>query len=353
MSNAQSSTDDAVQPSTDTSEVVNSTTQMKTPPSLASRLRGALYAHATLDALGAPLEFQWRGSFPLLTTMQPNSNFNLPAGCFTDDTSMALCLAHSLLSTDAYYVEDQARRYIRWWREGYCSSVGRCFDIGMGTAGTLRAWEGALEEGRSSEEVLEVIGKRWGGERFCGNGSLMRVLPVALLGFEGEAVEMERVAEATSRVTHPHVRCLLCCRLFVRLVGMALEGKRKEEMAAAVGDFVWEVKNSDDAFVKRFVEYGGLADWSNKSEDEISSSGYVLDSLEAALWAFFTTDTLREGAIKVVNLGDDADTVGAIHGGLAGVFYGEEAIPAEWLSEMKGFEMVREVADKIVERVGT
>ena len=335
-------------------------------PILPSRLRGALLSHATIDALGAPVEFKPRHSFPLHITMTINENFCLPPGCFTDDTSMALCLAHSLLDNGPADYADQAKRYIRWWRTGYCSSTGSCFDIGMGTMGALGVWEGVLgvvdgvlgledgnEEGmrerrKKEREGLKQIEKGWSDELDCGNGTLMRVLPVALM-YEG--VEAERVAVQVGRVTHPHERCGLCCALFVRCVGMALKGLGKIEIAEAVGAFVEEARGTEGlegVFVQRFGGYKGVENWEARQESDISSSGYVLDSLEAALWAFFTTSSLREGAIKVVNLGDDADTVGAIYGGLAGAFYGSEAIPQEWLGEMKGLAMVNEVAEKIV-----
>lgn len=317
---------------------------------LPARIRGALLGLAVTDALGAPVEFQVRDTFPLVTTMQPNHNFGLPAGCFTDDTSMALCLAYSLLENGKDDNADQARRYIKWWREGWMSSVGRCFDVGVGTVGALKRWERLLEEGKGVERCLEVIEEGWGGERCCGNGGLMRCLPVALLFGRDE---VEGVVVGMSRVTHPHRRCLLAVRLYVRLVVGVLEGWGMEEVARAVGVFVEEGKGEervDGEFARRFEGYKTLEKWKSKGEGEISSSGYVLDSLEAALWAFFTTGSFREGTIKVVNLGDDADTVGAIFGGLAGAYYGEEAIPEDWLKEMKRLDLVEDVAQQIVKR---
>lgn len=319
--------------------------------SIRSRIRGAFLAHATLDALGGPVEFRSRGSFPLVTEMLPNDNFSLPAGCFTDDTSMALCLAQSLLENGPKDLADQAKRYLRWWRKGENSSVGKCFDIGLSTSGALARWEKLLGRGEGEADIMRVVRKDWGKDVFCGNGSLMRVLPVALLYEEGQVAE--EVAKWSSRITHPHERCVLSCVLFVRLVGLALEGKSKQELVGAVAAFVDKVKGDGDVdktFVERFEGYRSMEDWEKRQETQISSSGYVIDSLEAALWAFFTTSTLREGGMKAVNLGDDADTVGAIHGGLAGAFYGEDAIPEEWLAKMmKKISLVAESADRILE----
>lgn len=338
---------------------------MASQPTLASRIRGALYGLATVDALGAPVEFHKRGTFDHVTSMRPNPNFGLPAGHFTDDTSMALCLAHSLLEHGPFTNPvDQARKYIRWKREGWMSSTDRCFDIGVSTSEVLAAWEEMLGDGDNdrgvNEAMQEVLSQRFGDEERCGNGSLMRVLPVALL-FAGEPSGSERgqstgPAMGSSRVTHPAYRCSLCCMAYVDLVGMALVGKGKQEMVehilallATLRDIVeGSLVGIDAPFHERLGVYKTVEDFVTKPEAEIRSSGYVLDSLEAALWAFFSTTSFRDGAIKVVNLGDDADTVGAIYGGLAGAYYGFDEIPKEWLEQMKKMELVEEVVEQII-----
>lgn len=343
------------------------TPTLATPkPTLASRIRGGFYGLATVDALGAPVEFHPRGTFPLVTTMQANPNFSLPPGHFTDDTSMALCLAHSLLEhgprTNAV---DQAQKYIRWSRTGWMSSADRCFDIGVSTSEVLAAWEEMLGEGKDDRAVGDamqvVLHERFAGDERCGNGSLMRVLPVGLL-FGGNPPghvpgAMTGLAVGSSRVTHPNYRCELCCWTYTDLVGMALAGRGKQEMFEHFASLLSTLRSVvggsrveiDGPFHERFEAYKTMEDFVNKPAEQISSSGYVLDSLEAALWAFFSTTSFRTGAIKVVNLGDDADTVGAIYGGLAGAFYGFDEIPKEWLEQMKQVELVEEVVEKIIE----
>jgi ADP-ribosyl-[dinitrogen reductase] hydrolase len=349
---------------------------MASPPRLQSRIRGALLGLAVCDALGGPVEFHPRGTFPLVTSMQPNNNFKLGPGYFTDDTSMALCLAHSLLET--YPTSSnvhQASRYLAWYRVGYMSSVGRCFDIGITTRNGLEPWKRAVlvnakhgtegsdpdaaKDQAATQAAQTSIEKSFNKECYCGNGSLMRVLPVALL-FAADIPRAVRIAAESSRVTHPHPRCVLSCALYTILVSQCLQNPdvTKETLVNHIVEFVSALedtvvsskgKSARAPFIERFKPYTDLSVFQEKVEKEIRSTGYVLYSLEAALWTFLTTSSFREGAIKVVNLGDDADTVGAIYGGLAGAFYGDEEIPEDWLRDMKRLDLVEEVIGKIVD----
>jgi ADP-ribosyl-[dinitrogen reductase] hydrolase len=339
------------------------TTKTTPSPSLPSRIRGALFGLAVTDALGAPVEFAARGTFPLVTSMLENRNFNvylngayttIPAGSFTDDTSMALCLAHSFLDCAGENDSvDQARKYLRWLREGWMSSVGVCFDVGVSTRGALKMWEGLLGEcdgleERERRERIREIERKFEGEGRCGNGSLMRCLPCGLMvGEEEKAVELAR---SSSKTTHGHERCVDACEGYVRLVVAALEGREKKELA---GDFGrWVDEGVEGVLGERLKGYKSVGDWKAREEREIWSSGYVVDSFEAALWAFFGTESFKEGAIRVVNLGDDADTVGAIYGGLAGAYYGVEEIPSEWMEKMRGTGIVEDVVQRILKHRG-
>lgn len=350
---------------------------MSFTPSLASRIRGSFLGLAVCDALGAPAEFQVRGSFPTITSMQANLNFNLGPGYFTDDTSMALCLAHSFLENGPVSDSvDQARKYLAWYRTGYQSSTGRCFDIGNLTQGALGVWKHAVvvndqySENRPSphapkdqaaiQSARATIDKRFNQNRYCGNGSLMRVLPAALL-FAQDLSTAAKAAADSSRVTHPHLCCVLSCALYTILVAQSLQEPNvtKDSLVGHISDYISAVKDAiapsssksksaSGHFLERFEPYATLTSFHDKPAIKIRSSGYVLDSLEAALWAFFTTSSFREGAVKVVNLGDDADTVGAIYGGLAGAFYGDDQIPEEWLRDMKRLDLVEDIVGKLV-----
>ena len=164
-----------------------------------------------------------------------------------------------------------------------------------------------------------------------------------------------RLAEKSSECTHPHVRCQDACSLYTWVVYSALEGQKKGGLAETLGEIVGvgDGKGGIDGVLReRLLGYKTIADWQRKNVDEIGSTGYVVDSLEAALWAFFSTDSFRDGAITVVNLGDDADTVGAIYAGLAGAFYGSNAIPTEWLALMRGMEMVEDVVQRFLKHRG-
>lgn len=332
---------------------------MSPPAGIQPRIRGALFGLATVDALGGPVEFKPRHSFPLLTEMLPNDNFDLPAGCWTDDTSMTLCLADSLTATyPAYDAADCVKRYLRWMTDSYLGSSDTCFDIGNTTLDALTSWEGLLEHDDRLEPGTEAyvkmvdkaqaaIDRKFNQERYCGNGSLMRVLPVSLLHFDDHARAMY-VAEMSSRATHPHEKNIRACQLYTALVVRTLKGGSKEDMCKSIagGEYGPELE-------KRFGALRTPADWEQRPEKSVNSSGFVLSTLDAALWSFFSTATFEAGAIRAVNLGEDADTVGAVYGGLAGAFYGIDAIPQRWLSQLVKQELIEGVLEavlKVIER---
>lgn len=174
---------------------------------------------------------------------------------------------------------------------------------------------------------------------FCGNGSLMRVAPIGLVYFRDMEIALSNAA-LSSNATHPYPRCAECCQIYTRLIVRALNGASKEELAEEFA----RINFTDVKVKQRLDRYSSLTDWENTDEEHIKSSGYVLSTLEAALWAFFTTSTFKSGAVKVVNLGDDADTVGAVYGGLAGSYYGLEEIPADWIASLQKKNVVEEIA---------
>ena len=316
--------------------------------SAATKTRSSLLALAICDALGGPAEFRRRGTFPRITTLQRNETFHLPPGTWTDDTSMALCLADSLCSLPgSFSEEDQARRYIRWFQDGYLSATDYCFDIGSATRTALEIWHG----GGGLPQVRHSLDEKWR----CGNGSLMRVLPVALAlwrtGDGGEAGEVGELAARSSVVTHPHKLCQEACRVYVSLVTRVLRAADRGE-ALTKGDLLemlkrraWENTELREVFA--------TGEFVRKDEAQIKSSGYVVDTLEAALWGFFGTASFEEGAIAIVNLGDDADTVAAVYGGLAGAWYAIEerfwqGRTGEWHSGLVRREVVEEMAERLV-----
>lgn len=272
------------------------------------RFYGALLGLACGDALGTTVEFSPRGSFAKVTGMTGGGPFHLKPGQWTDDTSMALCLAESFAEKRAFDPVDQMTRYLNWWQWGYLSSTGTCFDIGN----TVRT---ALSKFQSSGDPFS------GDSTYesAGNGSLMRLAPVAMFGFSNPAT-ITKLAGDSSRTTHGAAEAIESCQLLALIIYGCLMGEEKHTLLDKIEFTFYQPK------VNALSKGSFLA----KKYEEIKGTGYCIDSLEAALWCFFNTNSYKEAVLSAVNLGDDADTTGAIAGQLAGAFYGSKAIPMEW-----------------------
>ena len=282
------------------------------------RFRGCLLGLAIGDAVGTTLEFKAPGSFKPLTDMIGGGPFRLKPGQWTDDTSMALCLAASLTECRGFDARDQMRRYVKWWREGYMSSTGFFSDIGGTTAEALRIFERTGNPFAGSTDP----GK-------AGNGSLMRLAPVPMFYFKSPGEAMERAGES-SQTTHGAQTAVDACRYFSGLLVGALGGVDKETL---LSPRYCPVKGYWDKHPLH-PEILAVAEGSFKEKDppQIRGTGYVVESLEAALWAFDRASSFRKAILMAVNLGDDADTTGAVCGQLAGAFYGSEGLPKKWAS---------------------
>jgi len=290
------------------------------------RYRGCLLGLAVGDAVGTALEFMRPGTFAPIEDMTGGGPFQLAPGQWTDDTSMALCLAESLVECRAFDPADQMRRYVRWYRDGYLSSTGRCFDIGMTTSMALRRYEetGAPYSGSTSV-------------RASGNGSLMRLAPVPL-AFAHAPAEAIELSGDSSRTTHGSVIAVDACRYFGGLIAGAASGASKDALLSyryAPAPGYWQEHRlcpEIDAVTR--------GSFKEKQPPEIRGTGYVAQTLEAALWAFHNSADFREGCLMAANLGDDADTTAAIYGQIAGVFYGENGIPAPWRTRLHEGEAI-------------
>jgi ADP-ribosyl-[dinitrogen reductase] hydrolase len=299
------------------------------------RYRGALLGLAVGDALGTTVEFKAPGAFKPITEMVGGGPFGLKPGQWTDDTSMALCLAESLIEKRGFDPKDQMDRYCRWWQEGYLSSTGACFDIGITVKTALAHYLRSGEPFAGSTDPLTA-----------GNGSLMRLAPVPLAFRRDFELGIHNAGES-SRTTHAAPTTIDACRYFGGLLLGALEGRSKEELLSS-----FYAPAPDERYWKRHPlssEIAEIADGSFKQKEPpaIIGNGFVVRSLEAALWAFYRSDSFREGALRAVNLGNDADTTGAIYGQLAGAFYGVNAIPGDWLERLTMREFIRERADAL------
>jgi ADP-ribosylglycohydrolase len=299
------------------------------------RYRGVLLGLAAGDALGTTLEFKPPGTFIPLTDMIGGGPFDLKPGEWTDDTSMALCLAESLVERSGFDAKDQMDRYCRWHEEGYLSSNGECFDIGI----TVRS---------ALAKYLRMANPFSGPESpdTAGNGSLMRLAPIPLY-FARDPRQAVYYAGESSRTTHGTKATVDACHYFAGLIVGALQGKPKPELLSSyfnpTGEPSFWNENSLDSKIAAIA----AGSFKSKKPPEIKGSGYVVESLEAALWAFSRSDTFREGALLAVNLGDDADTTGAVYGQLAGAFYGAEGIPPDWKEKIAKRESIINLADRL------
>jgi ADP-ribosyl-[dinitrogen reductase] hydrolase len=272
--------------------------------SVAARYRGCLLGLACGDAVGTTVEFQPRGTFARVTDMVGGGIFHLAPGQWTDDTSLALCLAESLVERQGFDPRDQMERYCRWWKEGYLSATGTCFDIGSTTVDALSRFLATGEPYSGSQDPLRA-----------GNGSLMRVAPVPMY-FAPDRDAAVRHAAESSRTTHGCDEAVDACRYFADLLVRTLDGAGKSEL------FGFEAGPLAPA-----IEAIASGDYREKAVDDIHGGGYVVHSLEAALWCFAQTDDFETAILTAVNLGEDADTTAAICGQIPGAHYGVDAIP--------------------------
>ncbi len=279
------------------------------------RKRGCLYGLVVGDSLGAPVEFQSRGSFAPVTEFRDGGPFNLKAGSWTDDTSLALALADSI--GRGWNLQDQAWNYLDWWQIGRFSVNGECFDIGCTTRHSLSRFDETGDALTCADKDAEN----------SGNGSIMRLAPVAIKYCEDESLAQK--ARESSLVTHASEQCLSACEYLATVLAALIKGSSKE--AALNIPF----KGLHPLVQKWIVE-----DKTYLNFDNIHGSGWVIKSLEAALWAFATSDSFEEAVLKAVNLGDDSDTTGAVCGQLAGAYWGESGIPQRWLDKLLRKDMI-------------
>lgn len=291
------------------------------------RAAGALVGLAVGDALGTTLEFAERDSAPRVTDLVGGGPFRLAAGQWTDDTSLALCLADSLVESGperGLDPRDLMERFVRWWKDGENSATGRCFDIGRTTEQALARFERTGEPLAGSADPHSA-----------GNGSLMRLSPVAIR-WRNDLSAARAAARLQSRTTHGAEEAVEACAHFAELLVEAIGGSP-----------------ADTVLRPREIRSGGrvaeiaAGSFRDKPRDEISSSGYVVHTLEAALWAVSRTDSFREALVEAVNLGDDADTVGAVTGQLAGALWGRSGIPEAWLAATAWRERLEERAARL------
>ncbi len=303
--------------------------------------KNILLGTAIGDALGVPVEFEHRQELEKnpVVGMREYGTHNQPKGTWSDDSSLALCLAESLCN--GYNLNDIADKFIRWYYDGYCTPYGRVFDVGVTTARAISY----LQSGCKPE--LAGMDR----ERDNGNGSLMRILPLVPYIINMEEEDRFRIIGEVSSLTHRHPRsilaCISLCEFAIQYINLQSIEKAYQTMQQTMLQLLKkEMFIEEDIPFKRFV---GLSyeEFKTIALKDIHSTEYVIDTLEASLWCIFNTTSYKDAVLKAVNLGDDANTVGAITGGLAGIIYGYDTIPPEWLEVLAKKDDIIELANKL------
>lgn len=309
-----------------------------------NRIQAGVFGLCIGDALGVPVEFRSREQLKrsLVTKMRALGTHHQPAGTWSDDSSLALCLADSLCR--GYDIENIALKFLQWYNAEIWTPHGRVFDIGIATRQAIYK----ISKGYTPQ----LCGGT--GEFDNGNGSLMRILPL-LFYIKDFPIEQrfDKIKEVSS-ITHAHIRSVISCFIYLEFLLEILDGKEKCDAYHRMRETVKYFLNHNPICSQNEMDKFGRVLNNNIfefEEDIINSDGYVLHSLEASLWCFMNSESYSEAVLKAVNLGEDTDTTGAITGGIAGIYYGFENIPEEWISELVRKEDIKNLCDKLEKKL--
>lgn len=314
---------------------------------LDSLYHAAILGHIIGDAVGVPVEFYMREKLKKVpvTDMVGGGNRGFPAGTWSDDSSMLLCTLKSIVDREKIDYTDMMSKFLRWAQEGYMTPHGKTF--GMGQI--------ILKAILNFSKGMVAVDCGNGGERDNGNGSLMRILPIALyLNFKSmksryTADEKLSIIHQSSEITHSHQRAKIACGIYYFVVQELL-------MKQSVSSILTAIERAQD-YYRDFEEAKCFdrifsADFKKIQEEDIKSSGYVVHTLESALWCLLNSASYKDCVLKAVNLGGDADTIAAIAGGLAGILYGKASIPREWIQKLVQVDRIQEMCIKFTEMEG-
>lgn len=307
---------------------------------------GALLGVAAGDAVGVPFEFRTRlelSRYPAAGMSGFGSHMQHP-GTWSDDSSLTFCLAESLVN--GYDLRDMAERFVHWKNSAYWTARNEVFDIGITTSHALNRLKNLLDT-EGSDELRKL--KNQGTDAENGNGSLMRILPL-LWHIKGkDAAEQFELVREVSALTHRHIRAAMACMIYLKMAEFLLTGREKAACYADTREVVLKLWDQSAFGLAEQTHFTRIIqnDISRLDEDQIKSGGYVVDSLEAAFWCFLRQDNYERTVLAAVNLGLDTDTTAAIAGGMAGIYYGKEGIPADWLSALARLEDITALAEKL------
>ncbi len=292
-------------------------------------LRDGMYGFIVADALGVPVEFNNRKSLDEnpVTDMRSYGTYNQPVGTWSDDSSMTLCTYDNIVNYRS--LDDVMQDFLNWYQNGYMTPHGECFDIGMTTQRAILNYS----------HGINPIQCGLSGERDNGNGALMRMLP--LVYYKDKSVD-DRVDLVTkyAELTHAHKRNIIACVFYVEFAILLL---KEYDKSLAYNETI-DIINKLFVDEKELLHYQRLLnDIQDINREQINSTGYVVDTIEAVIWAFLTTDNYKECVLKAVNLGGDTDTISAISGGLAGIYYGYDDIPSDWINNLQNKKLIEKV----------
>jgi len=301
--------------------------------------RDILFGVAVGDALGVPVEFKSRQTIaqnPVID-MIGFGTYNLPPGTFSDDSSLTFCLAEAL--TQEFSIQNIGLNFIAWLYDNYWTADGKVFDVGIATSRAIEK----LSKGANPELAGGM------GVSDNGNGSLMRILPLLVYLKNKELSERFQITKQVSSITHGHIRSVIACFYYLEFARKILDGMSKfqiyESLQTEISDYLTLLK-IDTEEIKLFDRLLNQ-DIHGLKEDEISGSGYVLHTLEASIWCLLKTENYSDAVLKAVNLGEDTDTTGAVTGGLAGLLYGYDSIPHNWVQQIARRQDIEDLAVRL------
>lgn len=309
----------------------------------------ALLGVAIGDAVGVPYEFTSREEMQAnpATDMIGHGTYNQPKGTWSDDSSLTLCLAESLVG--GYNLKDMSERFIKWMDEAYWTAHNQVFDIGITTSIAISRLRELIDEGNLDELKRQ---KDYGNERDNGNGSLMRIIPL-LFHIKGKPIkEQFNIVWEVSALTHRHIRAAMSCMIYLNLAEKLLEGIDKldayKEMRVEIAE-LWDAIDLSEKERKHFdkVIQNDIRD---TSIDDLKTGGYVIEVLESSIWFFLNKDSYKDTILSIINLGHDTDTSAAIAGGLAGLYYGRKGMPEKWVASLARLDDIVELANKLNEK---
>jgi len=309
----------------------------------AYHIKSTLFGVAVGDALGVPVEFKDRqtiGENPV-TDMIGYGTYNLPAGTWSDDSSLTFCLAEAL--TQDFDLNIIGQNFVKWYYENYWTPHGNVFDIGLATRKAIDK----LKQGIQPELAGEF------DESSNGNGSLMRISPLLFYLLNKPICERYEITKQVSSITHGHIRSVIACFYYLEFAKQLLEQKNKFEIYKNLQTEITSYLSSISVSSTEIALFDRILKQSiyELSEDSIFSSGYVLHTLEASIWCLLTTNSYSEAVLRAVNLGKDTDTTAAVTGGLAGLLYGFDNIPKNWLKQLARKEDIEKLAEQLGHKI--